>query len=59
MRLLYDTTELGTFHIRIFADVQTTLDKGWVIRVHSLEGIASVEAEAGISWSTAQGYYSS
>jgi hypothetical protein len=58
-RLLYDTTELGTYHIRIFADVQTTLDKGWVIRVHPLEGIAPVEAQAGINWSTAQGHFSS
>jgi hypothetical protein len=58
-RLLYDTTELGAYHIRIFADVQTTLDKGWVIRVHPLEGIAPIEARAGINSSTAQGYFSS
>jgi hypothetical protein len=58
-RLLYNTTELGTYHIRIFADVQTTLDTGWVIRVHPLEGFAPVEAQAGINSSTAQGYFSS
>jgi len=58
-RLLYNTTELATYHIRIFADVQTTLDKGWVIRVHPLEGIPHVKAEAGMNSSTAHGYFSS
>jgi hypothetical protein len=58
-RLLYNTTELGTYHIQIFADVQTTLDKGWVIRVHPLEGLAPAETKAGINSSTAQGYFSS
>jgi hypothetical protein len=58
-RLLYSTTELGTYQIRIFADVQTTLDKGWVIRVHPLDGIPPVETEAGVTSSTAQGYFTS
>jgi len=58
-RLLYSTTELGTYQIRIFADVQTTLDKGWVIRVHPLDGIPPAEAEAGVNSSTAQGYFTS
>jgi hypothetical protein len=58
-RLLYDTTELATYHIRIFADVQTTLDKGWVIRVRPLPGIPPVTVKSGINWSTAQGYFTS
>lgn len=58
-RLLYDSTELGTYHIRIFADVQTTLEERWVIRVHSLEGIPPVKAESGISSTTAQGHFQS
>jgi hypothetical protein len=56
-RMLYNTTELGTYHIRIYADVQTTLEKGWVIRVHPLDGIAPVESKAGVNSSTAQGYF--
>ena len=58
-RLLYSTTELGTYQIRIFADVQTTLDKGWVIRVHPLDGMPPVKAETGVNSSTAQGYFTS
>jgi hypothetical protein len=58
-RLLYNTTELGTYHVRIFADVQTTLDKGWVLRVHHLDGLSPVKTQAGVNSTTAQGYFSS
>lgn len=58
-RLLYNTTELGTYHIRIYADVETVLDKGWVVRVKSLDGISPVRSQAGISSTTAQGYFQS
>jgi hypothetical protein len=56
-RMLYNTTELGTYHVRIYADVQTTLEKGWVIRIHPLDGMAPVQARAGLNSSTAQGYF--
>ena len=58
-RLLYSTTELGTYHIRIFADVQTTLEEGWVVRVRPMEGAPPVKAQAGLRSATAQGYFSS
>jgi hypothetical protein len=58
-RLLYSTTELGTYHIRIFADVQTTLEEGRVIHVHPLDGVPPAQAQAGVRWSTAQGVFSS
>jgi hypothetical protein len=58
-RLLYSTTELGAYHVRIFADVQTTLEAGWVLRVHPLEGLRPVEAKAGVNSTTAQGRFSS
>jgi hypothetical protein len=58
-RLLYSTTELGTYHIRIFADVQTTLGEGWVVRVRPLEGVRPVKTQAGLRSSTTQGYFSS
>lgn len=58
-RLLYNTTELGTYHIRIYADVETMLDKGWVLRVKPLGGISPVKSQAGISSTTAQGYFQS
>jgi hypothetical protein len=58
-RLLYSTTELGTYHVRIFADVQTTLEEGWVLRVHPLEGLRPVATQASVSSTTAQGYFTS
>jgi len=58
-RLLYSSTELGTYHIRIFADVQTTLDEDWVLRVHPLNGIPPVDARAGLNSTSAQGYFAS
>ena len=58
-RLLYSTTELGAYHIRIFADVQTTLEEGWVVRIRPMEGVRPVQAQAGLRSSTAQGYFAS
>ena len=59
-RLLYQTTELGAYHIRIFADVQTTLEEdGWILRVHPLDGPEPVQPQAGLSSSTTQGYFTS
>jgi hypothetical protein len=58
-RLLYNSTELGTYHVRIFADVQTTLDEKSVLRVHPLNGIPPVDAQAGLNSTSAQGYFAS
>jgi hypothetical protein len=58
-RLLYRSTELGLYQIRLFADVRTTLEEGWVVRVHPMEGVPPVETQAGIHSTSAQGYFSS
>jgi hypothetical protein len=58
-RLLYTSTELGAYHIRIFADVQTTMEAGWVVRVHPLPGLAPVDSQAGVNSSTTQGFFTS
>jgi len=58
-RLLYSSTELGAYHIQIFADVQTTLDEGWVLRVHPLDGIPPAAPSASIHSSMAQGFFAS
>lgn len=58
-RLLYRSTELGIYHIRIFADVQTRLEEGWVIRTGPLDGSPTVEGWADGNATTAQGYFSS
>ena len=59
LRLLYHSTELGLYRIRIFADVQTLLEDGQVLRVRSLDGQSPVEPEAGAQSATAQGYFTS
>ncbi|MBU0491637.1 MAG: hypothetical protein KKA73_26775 [Chloroflexi bacterium] len=57
-RMLYSTTELGAYHIRIFWDIWTTLDtETAVIRVSPLEGIQPVTAMASVNSSVAQGCY--
>jgi hypothetical protein len=58
-RLLYSSTELGLYHVRIFADVQTTLEEGWVVRVRPLEDFPPVKATAGIHATSNQGSFSS
>ena len=58
-RLLYSTTELGTYRIRIYADVQTMLEEGWVIRIHPLPDIPPSETRAKLNSSTTQGYFQS
>jgi hypothetical protein len=58
-RLLYSTTELGVYQVHIFADVQTRLDEGWVLRIQPLDGIQPVRVQTGIHSSTTQGLYSS
>ena len=58
-RLSYSTTELGAYQIHILADVQTTLEEGWRIRVHPLAGIEPAPARAGLNSTTALGYFQS
>ena len=58
-RLLYNSTELGAYQIHIYADVQTTLEEGWVVRIHPLNGIVPVPSQAALHTTTAQGKFSS
>ena len=59
LRLLYHSTELGLYRIRIFADVQTLLEDGRVLHVRPLDTQPPVQAEAGAHSATAQGYFAS
>lgn len=57
-RMLYRTTELGTYHIRIFWDVRVLLDEtGRLIRIQPLPGCSPIEAKAGLNASTGQGFF--
>jgi hypothetical protein len=58
-RLLFSTTELGTYKVRIFADVEATLGEQWILRVRPLGGFAPVKAQSTLGTTTAQGYFSS
>jgi hypothetical protein len=59
-RLLYHTTELGVYGVRIYCDVRTVPDRSaWVLSVEPLEGIPPVKARSGLQFTHAQGTYSS
>jgi hypothetical protein len=59
-RVLYETAELSTYHIRIFADVQATLDPNdWIMRVAPLTGTLREPPKSGLNWSTAHGSFTS
>jgi hypothetical protein len=61
-RMLYDTVELGVYHIRIFCDIQTRLvanGKQNLIRISPLTGVTPVEPHANLRAVTAQGAYTS
>ena len=59
LRLLYHSTELGIYRIRIFADVQTSLEDGRVLHVRPLADTPSVKPQSGAHSATAQGYFTS
>lgn len=61
-RVLYNTLELGAYHIRIFCDMHAVLGKEgeWVLRIQPWDGgHPPVRPEAGLSSSTARGYFNS
>ena len=57
LRLLYRSTELGIYRIRIFADVQTILEDGHVLHVQPLDGLPPVQVQAASHLTTAQGKF--
>lgn len=59
LRLLYHSTELGIYQIRIFADVQTLLEDGPVLRVHPLDRQPPVQPQSGAHSAMSQGYFTS
>ena len=59
LRMLYHSTELGLYRIRIFADVQTHLEDGGVLHVRPLDSLPPIQPEAGVHSTTAQGFFAS
>ena len=58
-RLLYVSRELGTYHIHIYADVQTILEDDRIIRIKALEGHQAVPAAATLTSATTHGHFES
>ncbi len=59
-RMLYATTELGSYRVRIYWDVETVLnDQGRAIQVRPLGGLEPVKPSAGLYSTTAHGHFSS
>ena len=48
LRLLYRSTELGIYHIRIFADVQSVLKDGHVLHVQPVDSLPPVQVGGGL-----------
>jgi hypothetical protein len=59
LRLLYHSTELGIYQIRIFADVQTLLEDGGVLHVRPLDRQPPVQPQSGAHSAMSQGYFTS
>jgi len=59
LRLLYHSTELGIYRVRIFADVQTILEDGRVLHVRPLEDTPTVQARTETRSTMAQGRFTS
>lgn len=59
LRLLYHSTELGIYRIRIFADVQTLLEDGCVLHVRPLDRLPPVQPQSRAHSATAQGFFTS
>lgn len=59
-RVLYNTLELGAYHIRIFCDLQAVMggDKEQVLRIHPLQGVKPIKPESGLNTTTTQGVFS-
>ena len=59
-RVMYETVEMGAYHIRILCDVQADLDETCqVLRFVSVENPPPVAAKSGLNSATARGYYDS
>ena len=58
-RLRYSSIEMGAYHVSIYADVQTTLEDGWAVRILPLSHPAPVQARAETRSCVAQGAFSS
>jgi hypothetical protein len=59
LRLLYHSTELGIYRIRIFADVHTVLEDGYVLHVRPMDSLSPVQAKCSTDSTTCQGYFAS
>jgi len=59
-RMLFSTTELGIYRVRLICDLQAEIDQDhWIVRFLPLAEAPHVKNKAGISSLSGKGYYSS
>lgn len=59
-RVLYSTTELGIYRVRLMCDIQALLDRNaHILRMRPMEACLPVKTEAGVYSLTGYGYFSS
>ncbi len=59
-RLVYATSELGIYRVRVFCDIQTEIDRqSWALRIFPFEGISEIRSKSGMYSLSGQGVYTS
>jgi hypothetical protein len=59
-RMLYSTTELGVYRVRMLCDIQVTLDReAWILRIGPMSNPPPVASEAGIYSLSGPGFFAS
>ncbi len=59
-RLLYHSTELNIYRVRLYCDLRAALDaEGYTLRFSPLEGSLPAAPKAGLDWLEASGFYTS
>ncbi len=59
-RLLYHSTELRLYRVRLYCDLTTSLDADtWTLKFSPLDGGVPAASKAGLDWLEAPGFYTS
>lgn len=59
-RMMYATTELGVYRVRMLCDIQAALDReAWTLRIQPMPDPPPVASEVGIYSLTGQGFFAS
>jgi hypothetical protein len=60
LRMLYSTTELGIYRVRVYCDLRAEFDRrAWILRMQPVEAMQSVGWKAGMHSLSAPGHFTS